>query len=265
MRVAPIDSEAGFPTMPTRLKDSHAPAKLPRGPKRTHQAKSSKRPRRGPYISDSILARRRRMLEVAKTMIAEGGENSFTIRDLAGRAKVSVTTIYAAFGDKKGLIAAAIEDFFEDLPIAHATPSTGLAALLAFNEGSREAILANKSYSREYAELYFSNNLDPRIFKAIQETTVRSAGYLPWLQKAMRDGEMIPGINLKYVTMLMANQRLLVLHDWAQGRITDEDMSGTSNLIFLILARGITRGATQARVEAELKKLMRAVPAHVAA
>ena len=251
--------------MASRLQDAAKHSNHVRGAKRAPEATASKRPRRGSYISDSILARRRRMLEVAKAMIAEGGENSFTIRDLAGRANVSVTTIYAAFGDKKGLIAAAIEDYYEDLPIANAAPTTSLTALLAYNSEVREAILSNKPYAREYAELYFSNNLDPRILKAIQETTTRSAGYLPWLQKAMRDGEMIPGINLKYITMLMANQRLLVLHDWAQGRITDEDMVGTSNLIFLILARGITRGATQARVEAELKKLLRAAPAHVAA
>lgn len=205
------------------------------------------------------------MLDVTKEMIAEGGEASFTIRDLARRANVSVTTIYAAFGDKKGLIAAAIEDYYEDLPIAQAPPTTSLATMLAANEDVREAILSNKSYAREYAELYFSKNLDHRIYKAIQETTISSAGYLPWLQKASRDGELIPGINLKYITMLMANQRLMVLHDWAQGRISDEDMMDTSKLIFLVLARGLTRGATQARVEAELKRLLRtAAPAHVA-
>jgi len=224
-----------------------------------------KRAQRGPYISDSILARRRRMLDVTKQMIAEGGQESFTIRDLACRANVSVTTIYAAFGDKKGLIAAAIEDYYEDLPLAHAAPKIGLTALLAFHDETREAVLANKAYAREYAELYFSKNLDQRIYKAIQETTIGSAGYLPWLQKAMRDGDMIPGINLKYILMLMANQRLLVLHDWAQGRISDEAMTGTTKLIFLILARGVTRGATQARVEAELKKLLRTTtPEHAA-
>jgi AcrR family transcriptional regulator len=232
----------------------------------TVKAELEKRAQRGPYISDSILARRRRMLEITKQMISEGGENSFTIRDLASRANVSVTTIYAAFGDKKGLIAAAIEDYYEDLPIANAAPTTSLAALLTFNDEVKEAVLSNKPYAREYAELYFSKDLDPRIFKAIQETAIRSAGCLPWLQKAMRDGDLIPGLNLKYITMLMANQRLMVLHDWAQGRISDEDMNATTKLIFLILARGITRGATQGRVEAELKKVLRVeAPRHAAA
>jgi len=234
-----------------------APARTP-GKSSSGNVKLEKRQQRGPYFSDSILARRRRMLDVAKQMIAEGGGESFTIRDLASRANVSVTTIYAAFGDKKGLIAAAIKDYYEDLPLARAAPKTGLTALLRFQDEAREAILANKPYAREYAELYFSKSLDQRIYKAIQETTIGAAGYLPWLEKAMRDGEMVPGIDLTHILMLMANQRLLVLHDWAQGRISDEAMTGTTKLIFLILARGVTRGATQARVETELTKLLRA-------
>ena len=260
------DSDASCKIMPPKpLEAAPSPART-RKKISPVKVKHEKRAQRGPYISDSILARRRRMLDVTKQMIAEGGEESFTIRELASRANVSVTTIYAAFRDKKGLIAAAIEDYYEDLPLAHATPKTGLAALLTFQDEAKEAILANKSYAKEYAELYFSKSLDHRIYKAIQETTIGSAGYLPWLQKVMRDGDMIPGINLKYILMLMANQRLLVLHDWAQGRISDEAMTGTTKLIFLILARGITRGATQTRVEAELKKLLRAAaPEHVAA
>src|SRR5437764_7893111 len=62
-------------------------------------AKQNPRLRRGRYISDSILERRRRMLEVAKRMIAEGGRDGFTIRELGRRASVSVTTVYATDGD----------------------------------------------------------------------------------------------------------------------------------------------------------------------
>ena len=96
--------------MPSAVKTKKAAALVTTKGDRVAEAQAAKRAARGPYISDSILARRRRMLEITKEMIAEGGEGSFTIRDLASRANVSVTTIYAAFGDKKGLIAAAIEE-----------------------------------------------------------------------------------------------------------------------------------------------------------
>lgn len=217
--------------------------------------------RRGRYISDSILARRRRMLEVAKTMIAEGGPEGFTIRELGRRAKVSVTTIYATYGDKEGLIAEAIQDYFDGLPVARARQATSLPALMASTDLARDAILANKAYARQYAALYFSSTVDPRIYKAIQDTATASASQFPWLQKAQRDGDLLPGVAMEKVMALLANQRLMVLHDWAQGRIPDDDLGSAFKVAFLTLARGITCGPTQARVETELKKLLRVAAA----
>jgi AcrR family transcriptional regulator len=218
----------------------------------------ARRVRRGRYISESILERRRRMLEVAKAMIAEGGSAGFTIRELGRRAKVSVTTIYATYGDKEGLIAAAIQDYYDALPVARARQTTSLPGLLAAAELGRDAVLANKPYARQYAELYFSSTLDARIYKAIQETATASAGQLPWLQKITRDGDLIPGLELGYIVTLLANQRLVVLHDWAQGRIKDEDLATATKTSFLVMMRGLTRGPTQVRLEGELKKLLRA-------
>ena len=221
------------------------------------ELKPNPRLRRGRYISDSILERRRRMLEVAKTIIAEGGREGFTIRELGRRANVSVTTIYATYGDKEGLIAAAIQDYYDGLPVAHARQTTSLPALLGTTDLAVEAILANKAYAAHYAELYFSNTVDPRIYKAIQDTAMAASGQLPWLQKAFRDGDVIPGLEIDYIMSLLANQRLVGLHEWAQGRTSDEDLSTAIKTSFLIIARGFTRGPTQARVEAELKKLLR--------
>ena len=197
------------------------------------------------------------MLEVAKTMIAEGGPEGFTVRELGRRAKVSVTTIYATYGDKEGLIAAAIQDYYDSLPVARARQTTSLPGLLAAANLARDAVLANKPYARQYAELYFSGTLDPRIYKVIQETSTATAGQMPWLQKVMRDGEVVPGLAYDQILSMLANQRLVVLRDWAQGRIADDGLAMAQNLAFLILARGVTCGAAQARVEAELTKLLR--------
>jgi AcrR family transcriptional regulator len=214
--------------------------------------------RRGRYISESILERRRRMLEVAKAMIAEGGSAGFTIRELGRRAKVSVTTIYATYGDKEGLIAAAIQDYFDGLAVARVRPTTSLPALLAATDLARDAILANKAYARQYAELFFSGTVDARIYKAIRDTATASNGRMPWLQKIVREGDLLPGLELDYVVASLANQGLMVLHDWAQGRLNDEELAPALKMEFLITMRGVTRGPTQARVESELKRLLRA-------
>ena len=217
----------------------------------------SKDARRGRYISDIILARRRRILDAAKQAIAEGVADALTIRELGRRAQVSVTTIYATYGDKMGLIAAAIADYYQGLPLASAPRTTSLSALLASKNEVRKAILANPSYARQYVELYFSRSVDPRIYKVIQDTSTASGGHMPWLQKSFRDGDLAPGLSLEYLTILFANQRLLVLHDWAQARVSDEELGTALKTAFLILARGVTRGPTQARVDAELMRLAR--------
>ncbi len=198
------------------------------------------------------------MLEVAKAMIAEGGSEGFTIRELGRRANVSVTTIYATYGDKEGLIAAAIQDYYDSLPVSRIRQTTSLPALLSATDLAREAVLANKPYARQYAELYFSGTLDPRIYQAIQDTATKAGGQLPWLQKAFHDGDVVPGLSVEQIMTLLANHRLMVLHDWAQGRIKDEDLGTATRRAFLIMARGVTRGPTQARVDVELKRLLRA-------
>ena len=197
------------------------------------------------------------MLEVAKTMIAEGGPEGFTIRELGRRAKVSVTTIYASFGDKEGLIAEAIDDYYQRLALSRARPTTSLTKLLMASERVQEAVLANKAYARQFVNLYFSASVDPRIHTTIRDTSTAGAGHVPWIQKAMRDGDIIPGLSLEAITTMLTNHRLLVLQDWAQGRLRDEDLHIAGKTAILIFARGITCGATQARVDAELRKLAR--------
>lgn len=233
------------------------PAKTVRA-KPAPEPKTNSRSQRGRYISDGILARRRKMLDVAKAMIAEGGEEALTIRELGRRAKVSVTTIYAAYGDKEGLISAAIEDYYESLPLAHAPLTTNLAVVLANTDQAVAAILDNRAYASQYAALYYSSTVDARIHRAIFDTVAAASGHLYWFQKALRDGETVPGLTLEAITVLLANSKMAPLHDWAQGRIRDEDLATALKTAFLVLARGVTRGRTQARVEAELKRLLRA-------
>lgn len=212
--------------------------------------------RRGPYASDSMLARRRRMLDAAKAMIAEGGPEGFTIRELSQRANVSVTTIYASYGDKEGLLAAAIADYYEQLPMAAAPPPKTLKEVLAATDQGRLAIMENKPYARQYAELYFSGTIDPRVYKAIMDTVSASGGQLHWLEDVGARGDLVPGLTMGEIRVMLANIRLSVMHDWVQGRIDDEELGDWGKRAFLLLARAVTLGSTQAEVDTELRRFL---------
>lgn len=214
-------------------------------------AENTARRRRGPYDSEQMTQRRRRMVEVAKAMIAESGAEGFTIRELTRRAEVSVTVVYSAYGDKEGLIAAAIQDFYEKLDVARRPVARTLQRVLDDIDEAAAIILANPSYSRSLATLYFSPTADPRIYSAIRDIAVRT--FLPWLEGAISHGETVAGLTVEAMSATLANDRWAVIFDWARGRVEDTQLASTMKTSFLIVASGLSAGRTRAQLDAALK------------
>ena len=212
------------------------------------------RPRkRGPYGSDQMGERRRRMIAVAKEMIAESGGEGFTIRDLTRRAGVSVTVVYSAYGDKEGLLAAAIQDFYDNLPLARRRAATTVDRMLREIDAAARIILDNRAYSRAVAQLYFSPTADDRIYRTIREIAVVT--FLPWLEQARARGETVPGVPIEALTATLANDRWAVIFDWARGRVPDDRLARRMKTSFLVAATGATIGAARREVEAALGAL----------
>jgi len=209
--------------------------------------------KRGPYDSGQMGERRRRMIAVAKEMIAESGGEGFTIRDLTRRAGVSVTVVYSAYGDKEGLLAAAIRDFYDNLPLARRRPATTLDRMLREIDAAARIILENRAYSRAVAQLYFSPTADDRIYRTIREIAVVT--FLPWLESAGARGETAPGVPIEALTSTLANDRWGVIFDWARDRVPDDGLAKTMRTSFLVAAAGATIGDTRREVEAALAPL----------
>ncbi len=58
----------------------------------------------------NIEARRQRIIEAARTLIAAGGMSSLSMRKLGAQAGLSVTTLYNLFGNRDGILSALIDD-----------------------------------------------------------------------------------------------------------------------------------------------------------
>jgi AcrR family transcriptional regulator len=209
---------------------------------------------RGPYDSEQMTERRLRMIDVTKAMIAESGAESFTIRELTRRAKVSVTVVYSAYGDKEGLIAAAIQDFYEKLDLTHRPAARTLNRVLGDIDEAAAVILANPSYSRSVAALYFSPTVDSRVYAIVRNIAVRT--FLPWLENAMAHGEAVPALPIETMCATLANDRWAVIFDWARGRIPDARLAEAMKTSFLISATGLAIGETREKLEAALAKLL---------
>jgi AcrR family transcriptional regulator len=65
-------------------------------------------------------ATRRAILDAAEHLLASGGEEGLSIRELCARAGVTPPTIYHHFGDKAALVARVVDDCFADFDRAFA-------------------------------------------------------------------------------------------------------------------------------------------------
>jgi len=65
-------------------------------------------------------ATRRTILDAAAELLATGGEDALSIREVCARARVTAPTIYHHFGDKAALIVRVVDDCFADFDRAFA-------------------------------------------------------------------------------------------------------------------------------------------------
>src|SRR4030095_10612063 len=76
------------------------------------------RARDGEATRDAILA-------AAAALLASGGEEGLSIRELCARAGVTAPTVYHHFGDKASLVARVIDSCFEEFERGAACPRGG--------------------------------------------------------------------------------------------------------------------------------------------
>ena len=234
--------------------ESTAITRLPALKKRLRDTKPDQAKKRGPYDSDLMLERRRKAIDATKRLIAERGAYGFTIRELTDLADVSLTFIYSAYGDKEGLVAAAIQDFYLALPVAQRRSPTTLTGLLGDIDEATAVILANAAYSRALADLYFSRTADPRPYAIVRQMAVDT--FLPWLEMIAKNGATVPGLTLDTMCSILANDRWTGIFDWARSRIPDERLAAATKISFLVTASGLTFGPVRDRLDKTLWKLL---------
>ena len=76
----------------------------------------------------NMQARRRRILDEAANLLAEGGYAALTLRSLADHAAVTVPTIYNLIGSKDAVVAALVGDALDrlDVELARLSPARGI-------------------------------------------------------------------------------------------------------------------------------------------
>lgn len=210
---------------------------------------------RSAYSSPQIRARRHRIMVETRRIISEQGLAGVAMEDVAVRAGVAKRTIYNAFQSKERLIAAAIQQYFEEYATRLTFETQGETVDWMIERlavvGRRNLKIRN--YTRALMNIYYTHDVDPQIQRAIYNIAAES--HEPWIRAMERKRQLQPWVDPEELIMSLVSYRYSIAFSWAEGQIRDEDLLITLIRGFLTFVAGATRGAARKEIEDRLATL----------
>lgn len=211
--------------------------------------------RSGSYASPSILARRHRILREARKMIAKGGIATLSMDEVSRRAGVAKRTLYNAFQSKERLIAAAIQQYFDEYAsrITYSTEEATLERVLERLVVVARRNLAIRNYTRALMGVYFSHEVDPDIRDAIHRIAADAQD--PLLHALARKRQLQSWVDIETLSNHLVRLRYAIAHAWAEGLISDEDFLVELTRAFFTYLAGACTGAARKQIDTMVKTL----------
>jgi AcrR family transcriptional regulator len=228
-------------------------AAKPAKPETASRARRSDKPQT--YSSPAILARRRRILEETRRLIAEQGLVNFNMNELCKRAGVAKRTLYNAFQTREQMIAIAISEYFQDyvdrIPYT-APPGTLHHNLERLISVSRRNVRI-RNYIRAIMSIFFSADANSDIWRTMQGMATRPT--LEWLANLAAKRQLQPWVDMHRLAADLVRLEYAVVNDWSLGRIGDEELTPHLLTSFLTVAAGATRGAANAEIREAIQQI----------
>ena len=200
------------------------------------------------YSSPAIRARRRRILEETRLLIAEQGLANFNMNELCKRAGVAKRTLYNAFQTREQMIAIAIGEYFQDYidRIPYTTPAGTLQRNVERLVSVSRRNLKVRNYIRAIMSIFFSPEADSAVWRTMQGMATRPT--LEWLTNLSARRQLQPWIEPERLAEDLVRLEYSVVNDWSLGRIADEALARHLLLAFLTHMAGATRGAANIEI-----------------
>lgn len=200
--------------------------------------------------------RRRRIVVAARELIRETGDSGLSMRAIAARAEVSLTTPYNLFGSKRAIVVAVLEDvreFHERFSSLHQVGAI---------DRIFHAIQISLSYYSEDPEFYrtlWTEALDMsgKELRADLITPQRYAFWWALISEAAKEDALLPGIDLD---LLLRNLDLVfgsVMLAWVLGAIEVEDLQPSVGFGYALALRGAASADSQPRIEKRMMEFQK--------
>ncbi|MDB5472052.1 MAG: transcriptional regulator, TetR family [Caulobacter sp.] len=216
---------------------------------------------------DAKAERRRRIVAAARALIRETGDAGLSMRAIAARAGVSLTTPYNLFGSKRAIVVAVLEDVrqFQDR----------FAELQQLDVIDRifQAVSISMTYYAQDEAFYrplWTEALDTN-GKELRTTLSSERRYAFWrglVDEAAAAGAVLPGLDADLLVRSLERVFGSAMLSWVLGAIPTSNLEATAGLGYALALRGATVPERHPAIEArlmgyqrELLRLPKAAPA----
>jgi AcrR family transcriptional regulator len=204
-------------------------------------------------ITRQRIERRAAILASARELIAERGYDAVTVRELAQRCRVSVPTLYNQFGDKDGVLRAAIEEHFLDVlsstPVAASKP--GYQRLVLIIDQSAEQILMLSAYHQRLLEAFAAIRSTAPVQLVVANKLADAME--TELQAMIQHDELAGWADPASIASQMTSASIATAVVWSTGMVPDHlfvaSMQYSTGLVLLGIARGRIRRPLEQRVQ----------------
>lgn len=210
-------------------------------------------------MPDSVVERRKRIIETTRVLISEHGIDGLTMRDLASRCGVVVATIYNQFGSREGVIAEALridfKDRFQPFP-DNIGPAERVESRIIESAKTRTGEL--QGYTRSVMFFYFHYKPDSQLRATMHDFI--SADFTTITQQIAARDDLQDWVNPSQFSDDLVTQLYALACKWTQGYIPRGKLKQRLILAASACFAGISRGNTRNEFEALARKYQTKTP-----
>jgi AcrR family transcriptional regulator len=204
-------------------------------------------------ITRQRMERRAAILTAARELIAERGYDALTVRDLAERCRVSVPTLYNQFGDKDGVLRAAIEEHFLEVlsstPVAASNP--GYDRLIHIIDQSAEQILMLSAYHQRLLEAFAAIRSTVPVQQSVANQLARAMQ--AELQAMREQNQLVDWANPTSIASQMTSASIAVAVVWSSGLVPDHQFIASTQYSTGLVLLGVAAGQTREHLEQRVR------------
>jgi AcrR family transcriptional regulator len=203
--------------------------------------------------------RRRRIIRAAHDLIRETGNAGLSMRALAARAGVSMTTPYNLFGSKRAILLAVLDDIRDFLDrFAHLRSTDPLERLFGALDICVEIYLADPVFNRTIWAALFDPSDD---FRSQIFNSRRAAFWEGLLAELAGAGVIAPNIDIALLFKALDRSFEAAMLDWVTGELASAQLGPAVHYGYALILKGAASGDWRGPLDRRIQESQAAIRA----